>query len=129
MANILVADDDPDMRFLIELALSDVDHHVVQASNGDDALAHARRGGLDLLVLDMRMPGLSGLEVTRLVREELRLGSVSIVLLTADASEQAKASGYGAGADDYVSKPFSLADLRSRVDSLLTAQSARRIVA
>jgi DNA-binding response OmpR family regulator len=123
MAKILVADDDPDMLFLIELALTTAGHQVIVASNGDEALVQARRGDVDLLVLDVQMPQLSGLDVTRLVRGDPKLGAVPIVVLTADASEQGRASGYGAGADEYVVKPFVLADLRARVDALLAPPS------
>jgi DNA-binding response OmpR family regulator len=122
VAKLLVADDDHDMLFLIELVLTAAGHTVLPVSNGEEALAALRRGGVDLTIVDVQMPKMCGLDVTRLVRADPDLASLPVMVLTADASEEGRAAGYSAGADDYLVKPFALADLKARVDALLAEQ-------
>lgn len=116
MAKVLVVDDDATVREVVVDYLRNAGHEVHEAADGAGALDAVRQGGTDLLVLDVMMPGLDGLEVCR----RLRLHSdVPIVLLTALGSEQDRVVGLEIGADDYVTKPFSPRELVLRVDSIL----------
>ena len=116
---VLVADDDADIRTLMALGLRAADVDVVVAEDGRDALrlAHERRP--DLAVLDISMPYLSGLEVLQELRRDGVLAALPVLLLTARAQESDVARGLAAGADDYMTKPFSPRQLRSRVEALL----------
>jgi DNA-binding response OmpR family regulator len=118
---ILVADDDDDILLLVTTRLRRDGHEVVQASRGDDALELARETKPALAVLDVGMPGLDGLEVLAAIRAEESLAATKVLLLTAKAQESDVRRGYDAGADAYVKKPFSPAELSERVRSLLDA--------
>lgn len=119
MARILVADDDVDIRELVEFKLSTMGHEVVAVGDGDSALGECQKQRPDLAVLDVMMPGMSGLEVVRCIRNEPELADLPVVLLTARAQESDVETGFGTGADDYITKPFSPRELASRVEALL----------
>jgi DNA-binding response OmpR family regulator len=110
---VLVADDDADILSLVRLRLERSGYAVVSAQNGADALELARDRRPDLAILDVSMPGMTGLEVTKQLREEQI--DVPVILLTARARETDVAEGADAGADMYVTKPFSPQELESRV--------------
>jgi DNA-binding response OmpR family regulator len=115
-ARLLVVDDEPNIRELLSASLRYAGFEVATAADGQQALAMASSFRPDLLVLDVMMPGLDGLEVCR----RLRVASdVPIILLTALGSEQDRVVGLEIGADDYVTKPFSPRELVLRVDSIL----------
>jgi DNA-binding response OmpR family regulator len=116
---ILVADDDADILLLVTTRLRRDGHDVVSASRGDDALALARRVRPALAVLDVGMPGLDGFEVLEEIRRDESLAETRVMLLTAKAQESDVRRGYDAGADAYVKKPFSPAELSARVGELL----------
>jgi DNA-binding response OmpR family regulator len=116
---ILVADDDDDILLLVTTRLKRDGHAVVQASRGDDALALAREVKPALAVLDVGMPGLDGLEVLEQIRADGALQGTKVLLLTAKAQESDVRRGYDTGADAYVKKPFSPAELAERVRELL----------
>jgi DNA-binding response OmpR family regulator len=116
---ILVADDDDDILLLITTRLRRDGFNIVSASNGDQALALAREHKPVLAVLDIGMPGLDGLEVLAAIRGDESLHGMLVLLLTAKAQESDVRRGYDAGADAYVKKPFSPADLSARVRGLL----------
>ena len=116
MARVLVVDDDPTVREVVIDYLRAAGHEVSEAVDGAAALEAVRGAGPDLVVLDVMMPGIDGLEVCRRLR---RQGDVPIVLLTALGSEQDRVVGLEIGADDYVTKPFSPRELVLRVDSIL----------
>ena len=115
---ILVADDDEDILFLVTTRLRRDGLNVVQASRGDDALALAKEMKPVLAVLDVGMPGLDGLEVLEQIRADTSLGATKVLLLTAKAQESDVRRGYEAGADAYVKKPFSPAELAEKVREL-----------
>lgn len=117
MTHILVVEDDPSIALLLEDDLKLEGYEVSVARDGDVAVTVARGGGVDLILLDVMLPRKSGFEVCR----ELRLGGVRtpIIMLTAKAQEAEKVMGLEAGADDYVTKPFSPAELRARIKSVL----------
>ncbi|MCA2218508.1 response regulator transcription factor [Jidongwangia harbinensis] len=119
MSTILLVEDDPDIRQLVSFKLVRAGLRVVEAADGLSALDAARRHSPDLVILDVRMPRMSGLEVCR----ELRAGplptEVPIIMLTARARPQDLEQAYAAGATDYVVKPFSPRALLERVQSAL----------
>jgi len=116
---VLVADDDDDIRALVGFRLERAGYEVVTAADGEQALSLARERAPDLAVLDMMMPKLTGLDVTRQLRANEATKGIPVILLTARVQEADIARGVEAGADDYVKKPFSPQDLRDRVQALL----------
>ncbi|RYB93795.1 response regulator transcription factor [Nocardioides oleivorans] len=116
MARVLVVDDDATVREVVVDYLRNAGHQVHEAVDGAGALDAVHRVETDLVVLDVMMPGLDGLEVCRRLR---RHSDVPIVLLTALGGEQDRVVGLEIGADDYVTKPFSPRELVLRVDSIL----------
>ena len=119
MAKILVAEDDSDLRLLVSLKLESSGHEVVSVEDGTSA---ARQCGVvrpDLVVLDLMMPGMSGLEVCRYIRADDDLRLTPVILLTARAQAADIEAGRAAGVDEYLTKPFSPRELALRVDSLL----------
>ena len=121
---ILVADDDEDILLLVTTRLRRDGFNVVSASDGEKALALAREHKPTLAVLDIGMPGLDGLEVLAEIRADESLRGTLVLLLTAKAQESDVRRGYESGADAYVKKPFSPAELSTRVRSLLDQAAA-----
>jgi CheY-like chemotaxis protein len=117
---ILAADDDPDILALVAFRLGRDGHEVVTAVDGEEALTRATRQLPDLVILDIRMPKMTGLEVLRALRAEETTRAVPVILLTASVQDEAVQDGYDAGADDYIKKPFSPQELAGRVERLLT---------
>ncbi len=116
MARVLVVDDDPTVREVVVSYVRAHGHDVVEAVDGEQALAAMRTARADLVVLDLMLPGISGLEVCRRLRE---VDDVPVIMLTALGSETDRVVGLEHGADDYVTKPFSPRELALRVDSVL----------
>ncbi len=116
-ATILVAEDQTDIRELIALNLRNAGYEVTTVADGPAALASQHEQASDLLILDLMMPGLDGLEVCKALRARGR--SSPILMLTARATELDRVLGLELGADDYLTKPFSLAELLARVKALL----------
>lgn len=116
MAKILVVDDEPNIREVVGLYLRQDGHAVVVAADGEEALRLYRQARPDLVVLDLMLPGLSGLEVCRRIQGERR---VPLIMLTAKGEEEDRIVGLGVGADDYVVKPFSPRELVARVAAVL----------
>ena len=116
---VLVADDDEDILALVSLQLERGNMEVIQARDGDEALALAEERLPDLAVLDVMMPGLNGYEVVKRLRSNEQAGAMPLILLTARAGGGDATYGYQVGADDYIKKPFSPAELRERVEALL----------
>jgi len=116
---VLVADDEEDIRSLVAFRLRRAGYEVITAADGEEALLLATTRLPDLVVLDMMMPKATGLEVTRSMREHEATKVIPVILLTARAQEGDVMSGFEAGADDYVKKPFSPQDLQARVQALL----------
>ena len=121
-AVVLVADDDEDILLLVTARLRREGHEIVQARDGREALAAVRERRPDIAVLDVGMPGLDGLEVLAAIRDDPELANVRVLLLTAKAQEQDVRRGYAAGADAYMKKPFSPAELAKRVAELAAAR-------
>jgi DNA-binding response OmpR family regulator len=117
MITVLIVDDEPHIIELVRVTLEDSRLRVLEASDGEAALALATWEHPDLVLLDVHLPDLSGLEVCRRLRAESP--AVKIVMLTAAARDEDIARGLSAGADHYLTKPFSPVRLLSLVDSLL----------
>jgi len=124
MARIVVADDDADIRDLVVFKLRQAGHDVQAVEDGAAAVEACQAGPPDLVVLDVMMPGMGGLDATRALRLDPRLARVPVILLTARAQESDIEQGFGAGADDYVVKPFSPRELASRVAAVLARSRA-----
>ena len=122
--HILVAEDDRDIADLIAHYFQKAGWTTAIAASGDAALAYARRHPLDVVILDLMLPGLSGLEVCRVLRAEPSTAGIPIIMVTARAEERDRIAGLDTGADDYVAKPFSPNELVARVRALL--RRARR---
>ena len=116
---ILVVDDEPDIVALVAYHLARAGYRVSTASNGADAIRAALDERPDLLVLDLMLPGLSGLEVLQRLRAEPATREVAVLLLTARREEQDRIQGLSLGADDYLTKPFSPQELVLRVGAIL----------
>ena len=121
---IVVADDDADILDLLSLTLERAGHVVHCARDGEEALELVRRECPDVAVLDVAMPKVDGLELTRLLREDPATSAVRIVLLTARVQERDTEAGVEAGAHQYVRKPFSPQELQERVAALLDPRPA-----
>ncbi len=116
MAKILVVDDEPNIREVVGLYLRRDGHEVVSASDGEEALREFGESEPDLVVLDLMLPKVSGLEVCRRMRAQRR---VPLIMLTARGEEEERIGGLSLGADDYVVKPFSPRELTARVAAVL----------
>ena len=119
MTKILVAEDEPDIRELITFMLRFAGYEVVAAANGEDAVLTAARELPDLVLLDVRMPRMTGYEACRLMRANPDLRNVPVVFLSAKGQDTEIRSGMDAGAEEYLLKPFSPMDLTNRVRAIL----------
>jgi DNA-binding response OmpR family regulator len=119
MALILVVDDDVDVAKTIELDLTQGGYQVVIANNGYEALQSAQLERPDLVLLDIAMPEMDGIEVCRRLRASPVTASIPILFLTVSKDIKTKIDGFNAGADDYLVKPFDLQELNLRVKALL----------
>jgi len=122
MQRILVVDDDPEILSLLKRGLSYEGYAVETASNGAEALAKAREKEPDLVVLDVMMPEMDGVEVARRLRQA---GDVPILMLTARGTVADRVAGLDGGADDYLVKPFAFDELLARVRALLRRRQPR----
>ncbi len=120
MAKILIAEDEPDIRELVLFMLRFAGYEVVAATNGEEAVRTASREIPDLILLDVRMPRMTGYEACRLMKANPALRDVPIVFLSAKGQEAEIQSGLDAGAEEYLLKPFSPAELTNRVRGILS---------
>jgi DNA-binding response OmpR family regulator len=120
---ILVVEDEPTLRETLAYQLEQEGYRIVTAADGREALEQFRSEGPDLVLLDLMLPELSGVEVTRILRQE---SDVPIIMLTARDSEIDKVVGLEVGADDYVTKPFSLREIQARIHAQLRRRDAAK---
>jgi len=118
---ILVVDDEPTLVAIVKYNLEREGYQVVTAADGESGLSVARAERPDLIILDLMLPGLDGFEVCRILRREM---TVPVLMLTAKTDEVDKVVGLELGADDYVTKPFSMRELLARVRALLRRAEA-----
>ena len=119
LAKILVVDDEPDALELVGFNLKAAGYEVVTADDGTDALKKARQHAPDLILLDVMLPEVDGLEVCKLLRRDPATSQIPVIMLTAKAAEIDRVLGLELGADDYMTKPFSPRELVLRVKNLL----------
>jgi DNA-binding response OmpR family regulator len=120
---IVAADDDEDILALVAFRLRRAGHEVLTAGDGEAALELILERSPDLVILDVRMPKMTGIDVVHALRREEATRAVPVILLTASVQEESVRSGFDAGADEYIKKPFSPHDLVERVDMVLSALS------
>lgn len=117
--NILVVDDEADLIELVSYNLRKEGFIVDSASDGETALTKIRKGKYDLLILDLMLPGIQGIELCRMIRNDPKHSRLAIIMLTAKGEEVDKVVGLEMGADDYMTKPFSPRELVARVKAVL----------
>jgi CheY-like chemotaxis protein len=116
---VLIADDEPSVRMLVQATIEADGYKVLEASDGDEAWALIQEHRPTLVLLDVRMPGRTGLEILGSIKSDPDLVDTKVILLTASAQQSDIDAGLIAGADFYLTKPFSPRDLRSKVDEAL----------
>jgi DNA-binding response OmpR family regulator len=118
-ARILVAEDEPDIRELVVITLTLDGFEVASAADGEEALALADNDSFDLIILDVRMPRMTGYEACRRLRQNETTSGIPIIFLSAKGQESEVQAGLEAGADEYIIKPFAPSDLARRVRAAL----------
>lgn len=121
---VLIVEDQPDIRNLIALHLRDMDCDVTMAEDGLRGLAYAQGAAYDLIVLDWMLPGMSGIDICRQIRQQHK--DAAILMLTAKTAENDRVMGLDAGADDYVAKPFSVPEFLARVRVIFRRSEVRQ---
>ena len=116
---VLVVDDEPDITALVAYHLAKAGYRVSTAANGTDALKAATEQRPDVIVLDLMLPGLSGLDVLQALRKQEETRDVGVIMLTARREEADRIRGLSLGADDYLTKPFSPNELTLRIAAIL----------
>jgi two-component system KDP operon response regulator KdpE len=124
-ARILVVDDEPQIRRVLRSTLAFRGYELVEAANGEEALELARKVKPDLILLDVNLPGMSGIETCRELR---RFTAMPIIMLTVRNAERDKVVALDAGADDYVTKPFGIEELLARVRASLRRHSSAEVI-
>ncbi|HEX9723588.1 MAG TPA: response regulator [Vicinamibacteria bacterium] len=119
MKKILLADDESNLRTLVHTTLEDAEYEILEATNGTEALEMAKKERPDLLVLDWMMPGLSGIEVAKLLRDDPDTADIPIIMLTARGQEKDREKVKALGAYAYLLKPFSPLQLLEKVRDAL----------
>jgi two-component system, OmpR family, phosphate regulon response regulator PhoB len=117
--NILVVEDEPAIQELIAVNLEHAGHHVMRAKDAESALGLVKSALPDVLLIDWMLPGMSGASLAKQLRQDERTRQIPIIMLTARAAEQDKVAGLEAGADDYITKPFSPKELVARIKAVL----------
>jgi DNA-binding response OmpR family regulator len=120
---VLVAEDDPDIGTLLEHYLKKAGFLPTVVQSGRDVMPHLKRDAPELVVLDLMLPGLDGLQVCRAIRSDSTTAAIPIIMLTAKAEESDRIVGLELGADDYITKPFSPNEVVARVRALLRRAS------
>lgn len=118
-SHILIIEDEPDINELLSISLLENNYTVSKAFDGEKGLNIARELSPDLILLDLMLPGISGLDVCKLLKSEQKTSSIKIIILTALSQEHDIVKGLELGADDYITKPFSMMVLNARIKSVL----------
>ncbi|WP_207535135.1 response regulator transcription factor [Desertivirga arenae] len=126
---ILIVDDEPDIRELIEYNLKKEGYQVYTASNGQEGVSEAKKVHPDLIILDIMMPKMDGIEACRLLRTMNEFKNTFMVFLTARSEEYSEIAGFNVGADDYIAKPIKPRALVSRINAILRRNSQTEDVA
>jgi DNA-binding response OmpR family regulator len=122
MAKILIAEDEPDIRDLIAFTLRYAGHEIIEATNGEDAYALARQEKPQLVLMDVRMPRMTGYDACRALKADEETRDIPVVFLSAKGQEAEVQTGLEVGAADYILKPFSPDQLTKRVGEILAQE-------
>ena len=123
---ILIADDEPDIRTLLVAILKSENYDVITASDGAEALMAIKTSHPDVVILDIMMPKLDGMQVLQKVREDAEISSIPVIMLTAKVSDKDILSGYKYGANYYIPKPFEISDILEGVRMVLKPVKKRK---
>ena len=118
-ASLLLVDDDHNIAALVCTALAEEGYKVFYAKDADSAVAYLKKETVDLLLLDIELPGISGMKLLELLKQDGRTAAIPVIMLTVLGNEAAKVQGLKSGADDYLVKPFSKKELAARVEAVL----------
>jgi len=120
MASVLVVEDQEEIAALLKFKLKQEGHDVIFAENGREGLEAARHNAPDLILLDVMMPVMNGVEMLKALKEDPGLCSIPVIMLTAQSSEPAVVEGFRLGAEDYITKPFRTQEFAARVEAVLS---------
>jgi two-component system alkaline phosphatase synthesis response regulator PhoP len=124
---ILVIEDEPDIRDLLEFHLKKEGYKVLTSNDGEKGLKTARRENPNLIILDLLLPGIKGLDVCRVLKNDVNTSKINIIMVTALGQEENIVKGLETGADDYVSKPFNMSILLARISAVLRRNTTNAI--
>ncbi|MFA4829663.1 MAG: response regulator transcription factor [Thermodesulfovibrionales bacterium] len=124
---ILIVDDEPDLAELVSYNLKKEGFEVSSASDGEEALKKIRKGNFNLVILDLMLPGIQGMELCRILRNDPKTKHLAIIMLTAKGEDVDKILGLEMGADDYIAKPFSPRELVARVKAVLRRSGEKTV--
>ncbi len=116
---VVIADDEPSVRLLVQATIAEDNFNVLEAEDGEEAWKLIQEARPKVVLLDVQMPGRTGLEVLRAIKTDPALADTRVILLTASASQSQISEGLAAGADAYLTKPFSPRDLLARLDEAI----------
>ena len=116
---IVIVDDEESIRELVGDLLESENFKVIKCADTDDGYKRILKSKPDLVILDVKMPQIGGIELCRLLRENIETKNIPVIMLTVESTETDKVIGFGVGADDYITKPFSNRELVARVRALL----------
>jgi len=126
MARVLVVDDEPDIRTMIRFALEGADFRVYEAGHADEARKLLGTENPDLMLLDWMLPGRSGLELARQLKQNIITRALPIIMISAKGGEEDRIKGLDTGADDYIAKPFSSREMVARIKAVLRRASPEK---
>ena len=121
MAKILVVEDEPSLRKLLQYQLSKIGHEIRVAGDGEQALALVKSERPDLVLLDVVLPVMGGFQVLRKLQEDKNTKSILVIMLSAKGQQHDIAAGLNQGVFDYITKPFNIPDLSARIDKALAS--------
>jgi len=124
---VLIIEDEPDIRDLLEFHLKKEGYNVLTSSDGEDGLNLARNQSPNLILLDLLLPGIKGLDICRVLKSDVSTSKINIIMVTALGEEENIVKGLETGADDYVNKPFNISILLARISAVLRRNTAENI--
>ena len=128
MATILVVEDQDEIAALIKFKLKSSGYDVIRSENGKEGLESARANAPDLILLDVMMPVMNGVEMLKELKADPALKSIPVIMLTAQSSEPAVVGGFKLGAEDYITKPFRTQEFIARVEAVLSRHKSTHTV-
>lgn len=126
---VLIVDDEPESVQLLKRVLSGGNYQLFFATTGSEALSQAKATNPDVILLDVMLPNVNGFEICRRLRADPVLAEVPIIMITALDASDARLQGFQAGADEFISKPFSIEELQARVSTTVRLNRYRRLLA